>query len=182
VTGDEIVRTEREPTPAPPAQPWAEVSVAGSVAVLGALMIAGAPAIGVPAGQGAVGPRFFPYLVGGLLLVVGSALVVDVLRVRARAPGHPQGPAAGGTDPSRGLDLRTVGRLVVVLVAHVGLVERAGWPVAAMVLFGGSALVLGARRPAPLLAASVVLPVVAWLVFTRGLGVALPAGPFSGLG
>jgi putative tricarboxylic transport membrane protein len=205
--------TERAPAqparptqPARPARPagsrWpgSEVAPALALMVLGGYLVLATGTIRAPANEGSMGPQFFPYLVGGFLLVVGVVLIAQVVRAGDRRRGvlgsgsqTPQDPQVPGTavgtdeggedvDVSRALDLRTVALLVAVLLAHVGLVERAGWPVAAGVLFGGSALVLGARRPLPLLITSVAVPAVAYLVFTQGLGVALPAGPFAGHG
>jgi putative tricarboxylic transport membrane protein len=189
MTGAETTATEPAPAPGEPAGSRAEAIPPLVLVGLGGYLLAATPDIRAAPGEGLLGPRFFPYLVGGLLLAVGAVLFGQVVVSGVRQGGRAAADSANGSDEggedvdtSRGLDLRTVALLVAVLLAHVGLVERAGWPIAAGVLFGGSALVLGARRPLPLLACSVAVPAVAYLVFTRGLGVALPAGPFAGLG
>ncbi|MGL5930970.1 MAG: tripartite tricarboxylate transporter TctB family protein [Dermatophilaceae bacterium] len=150
---------------------WPELVLAGALASAAVVVVLAAREVLVPPTVTAVGPRFVPYLVGALLAAVAVALSVDVLRGgRARTEeGEPVQP----------VDLRTTGLLVVVLIAHIALIDAAGWVVAASLLFSGSALVLGARRPVPLVAVSVVLPLLTYMAFTEGLGVALPAGPFG---
>jgi putative tricarboxylic transport membrane protein len=64
-------------------------------------------------------------------------------------------------------------------VLHSQLISRAGWPIAAVALFGGSALGLGAKRPVRVLGISVAVAVVAFVIFRILLGVYLPAGPFE---
>ena len=57
------------------------------------------------------------------------------------------------------------------------LIIPAGWPVAAAVLFSGSAIVLGARPWWRATVIGVLLALVLQASFAGGLGVALPAGP-----
>jgi putative tricarboxylic transport membrane protein len=57
------------------------------------------------------------------------------------------------------------------------LIELAGWPIAVMVLFGGSAITLGAKRWWVALLVGLGLGVVTQLVFGAWLGLSMPAGP-----
>ena len=67
-----------------------------------------------------------------------------------------------------------------LLVAHLALIEVAGWPVAAVVLFFGAAWTLGAVWWKALVVA-VVLAVVVQALFASGLGLSLPAGVLEGV-
>ncbi|MBY8852124.1 tripartite tricarboxylate transporter TctB family protein, partial [Saccharothrix sp. MB29] len=87
---------------------------------------------------------------------------------------------AEDVDDSVRTDWLTVGKLVVVLVAHLLLIDPVGWPVAAVVLFAGAAWTLGAVWWKALLVA-VVLALVVQVVFAAGLGLSLPAGVFEGV-
>ncbi|MGL5858304.1 MAG: tripartite tricarboxylate transporter TctB family protein [Angustibacter sp.] len=170
-TASTTVSTAPSPDPAGRNPAWPELVLAGALASAAAVVVVAARQVLVPPTVTAVGPRFVPYLVGALLGAVAVALFVDVLRGgRARTE---QG------EPVQPVDLRTTGLLVVVLIAHITLIDAAGWVLAAALLLGGSALVLGARRPVPLVAVTVVLPLLTYWAFTEGLGVALPAGPFG---
>jgi putative tricarboxylic transport membrane protein len=74
-------------------------------------------------------------------------------------------------------DWVTVGLLVGLLLVHVFLIIPAGWPVAATILFGGSAIVLGARPWWRAVAVGLLLALVLQASFAGGLGISLPAGP-----
>jgi putative tricarboxylic transport membrane protein len=135
-----------------------------------------ATGITVPGSANTVGPRAFPYAVGALLVVAGVAVLVGLARGRRGAAEESEDvDTAAGTDW-----IRVVG-LIASFVALVVLIEPLGWPIAATVLFAGSAWSLGARpwwRP---LLAGALLAVVTQVVFTQLLGVFLPAGPLEGV-
>lgn len=61
------------------------------------------------------------------------------------------------------------------------LIDRVGFPISGAVLFWGSAYALGSRHHLrdPLIA--LALSVVTYLIFARGLGIGLPAGPLEGV-
>jgi putative tricarboxylic transport membrane protein len=152
-----------------------ECVFAGLVVALGVFTLVETPAIPAAGPAGTVGPRAFPYAVGALLVATGVATLVAVLRGRL-------GPAEQGedVDPDARTDWSTVAKLVAVLVAHLVLVEPAGWPVAGAVLFLGAAWSLGAVwwKALPV---AVVLALVVQVVFAAGLGLSLPAGVFEGV-
>ncbi|KIT17575.1 tripartite tricarboxylate transporter TctB family protein [Jannaschia aquimarina] len=54
-----------------------------------------------------------------------------------------------------------------------------GFLLASAAIVAALGLYLGARRPMPLLLAAVVVPAFVYVAFTRGLHVALPAGPLG---
>jgi putative tricarboxylic transport membrane protein len=153
----------------------AELVVAALVAAVGVVVLVDALRIAVPATSNAVGPRFVPVVVGTLLVVVGGWLAVDVLR---GGTGEPD--AGEDVDLGRPSDWRTLALLTAAFGVHILLIRPAGWPVAGAVLFWGTAAALGSRAWLRDGAVSVALAVLVYLVFARGLGVSLPAGPFGG--
>lgn len=156
----------------PPAELGFPVALTG----LGVFVLVDARRIVDPASSNTVGPRAFPYAVGVLLLVAAAALVVSLARGR-------RGAAEGGedVDTGAGTDWLTVGKLAAAFVALVLLVEPLGWPVAATVLFGGTAWALGARPVWRPLLVGAVLGVLTYLLFVRLLGLFMPAGPLEGV-
>ncbi|MFC8801199.1 tripartite tricarboxylate transporter TctB family protein [Promicromonospora sp. NPDC057138] len=162
-----------DPAPAdPPRRRWGELVLAVATAALGIYVLVAAGSITVPGSTNTLGPRAFPYLVGGLLLAAGAALVVLVLSGRA-------GEEEGGedVDPTVRTDWRTVALLAVTLVVHVFAINVIGWPFAAALLFAGSAVVLGARPWWRAALAGLVLGLAVQVIFGGLLGLSLPPGP-----
>lgn len=154
------------------ALPVGELGFAGGVVALGFFALVRAGSINEPVTAGSMGPRVLPYLVGGALVLSGLAVVAAVLRGRRGEPEPGEDVAA-----DEHTDWLTVGLLVALLLLHVFLIVPAGWPVAATALFGGSAIVLGARPWWRAVAVGLLLALVLQAAFAGGLGVSLPAGP-----
>lgn len=143
---------------------------------LGAFVLVETATIEVPANANSLGPRFFPTVVGVLLLTVGSWLTVDVLR-----GGHADMEAAEDIDLARTSDWRTLALLSAVFLGHAALLQVLGFAIAGSLLFFGVGAVLGSRRWARDAAVSVVLATGVYLLFGRVLGVGLPAGLLAGI-
>ncbi len=156
----------------PPPRRWGELVLALATTALGVYVLVAAGSITVPGSSNTLGPRAFPYLVGGMLVAAGVVLVVLILSGRA-------GQEEGGedVDPEVRTDWLTVVLLVVILVVHVFAINAVGWPFAAALLFGGAAVVLGARPWWRAALAGLVLGLVIQVVFGGLLGLSLPAGP-----
>lgn len=152
--------------------PVGELGFAGGVVALGVFALVRAGSINEPLTAGSMGPRALPYLVGGALVLSGLAVVAAVLR------GH-RGEAEHGEDVAddEHTDWRIVGMLIALFLVHVFLIIPAGWPVAATVLFSGSAIVLGAKPWWRAIMIGLLLALVLQASFAGGLGVSLPAGP-----
>jgi putative tricarboxylic transport membrane protein len=152
--------------------PAGELGFAGGVVALGVFALVRAGSINEPITAGSMGPRVMPYVVGTALVVTGLAVMVAVLR-------GDRGKAEDGEDVAADehTDWVTVGLLVGLLLVHVFLIIPAGWPVAATVLFGGSAIVLGAKPWWRAVAVGLLLALVLQASFAGGLGISLPAGP-----
>jgi putative tricarboxylic transport membrane protein len=154
----------------------AEVGLAGLLLALGVFVLVETSRIDVPANANSVGPRFFPTVVGALLCLVGTWLVVDVLR-----GGHGDMEAAEDIDLARTSDWRTLAVLSAVFLGHVALLNTLGFAIAGSLLFFGVGAALGSRHWARDLAISIVLATAVYLLFGRVLGVGLPAGLLDGI-
>ena len=124
-----------------------------------------------------VGPRVIPYIVGAGLVLVGLWLAFEALTGRAAPPSA----ESEDVDPTLPTDWRSVGTIALALIAYLILLEPAGFVVASGVLFVVAAYAMGSRRYARDAVAGVVLALVLYVGFTRGLGLRLPAGVLAGL-
>lgn len=149
-----------------------EVLFALVFVVLGVAGIVFAGTIAVPDLEFGMGPRAFPYIVSTLMLVIGAGLVYQALRGRL-------GDAEDGEDidVEAGTDWITIGKIAFFVIIHIVLIEPIGWPVAAAVLFAGSAWSLGAKPLWRNILISVILALVLQYLFGGLLGVSLPRGP-----
>lgn len=116
------------------------------------------------------GPKAFPMITIGLLLVVATLLTVSILR-------HPEEPTVDGEDPSS--NWRSVAIVVGTLVIFILLLETAGWIIAAALLFAGVAIGLGSRRYGLLIGVGFTISSLIQLIFVGLLGLSLPAGVFE---
>lgn len=157
-------------------RPPAELGFPVALAGLGLFVLVDARRIVDPASSNTVGPRAFPYAVGALLLVAAGALALSLARGE-------RGTADGGedVDTAAGTDWLTVGKLSAAFLALVLLVEPLGWPIAATVLFAGTAWALGARPVWRPVLVGAVLGLLTFLLFVRLLGLFMPAGPLEGV-
>ena len=144
----------------------------GSAAVLIGLALAGGTlAIGAGFGYDRIGPRTMPYGVALGLLLLGGALLVPALRRR------PDTDVA----MSAALQWRALGVLALAGALFLLLAGRAGFILAASLLFWLVARAFGDHRPLRDAAAAVLLSIIVYAAFARGLGLALPAGPLEAL-
>jgi putative tricarboxylic transport membrane protein len=155
----------------------AELGLAALVAGVGGFLLIETAGIRVPATANAVGPRFFPYVVGGVLVLTGIALAVTVWRRGSDAPEQGE-----DVDPTLPTDWRTLALLVAAFLAHLLVLEPLGFVLTEALLFTAAAWTLGAQaRPWLTALIGLALALVAYLAFSRGLGVALPAGVLTGV-
>ena len=143
------------------------LAVGAGVAGLGLFFLLGAQTVPGEAAYAGVGPRVFPTVIGAALVVLGVALVIAVRR-GAEFPNLAT-PAQPGVFPW----------ILGGLVGATVLVERAGFPVAATVLFALAARGFGARRWTANILLGALLGVVIWVAFARMLGISLPGGPLA---
>jgi len=154
-----------------------ELGVSVLLGGLGALVLVDASRIPTTFTQrGPVGPAAVPVVVGVALLVIAALLARDVLR-----GGHGEAEAGEDIDLSHPSDWRTVLLLIGAFLANVVLIDRIGFPISGAVLFWGAAYALGSRHLLrdPIIALAV--SVTTHLVFSRALGIGLPAGVLEGV-
>ncbi|QNG36805.1 tripartite tricarboxylate transporter TctB family protein [Geodermatophilaceae bacterium NBWT11] len=148
-----------------------ELVLAVLLAALGVYLLVDAGAIAVPGSTNTLGPRFFPYLVGGLTVVTGAFLALRVLR-GDRAPSDD----SEDVDPDAPTDWRAVAVIAVAFLAHALLINVIGWPLAVALMFAAVAWALGAVGIVRPFLIGLALGCIAWVLFVKALNVALPGG------
>ena len=154
-----------------------EYGVALFLAALGLLVIV--QALLIPESRivrGPVGPAAVPLVVGGLLVVVGIALGVDV---RRGGRGEPEG--GEDVELTGGSDWRTIAMLAAAFVANALLIEPLGWVFSGAILFWGSAFALGSRHYVRDAVIAFTLSIGSFYLFALGLGIVLPHGVLRGI-
>jgi putative tricarboxylic transport membrane protein len=151
-----------------------ELILVAAVAALGVFVLIDTTGIRVPGSSNTIGPRFFPYLVGGLLVATAAALAVQVLRGRAAPPEEGE-----DVDVEAGTDWRTVAIVIAGFGVHALLIEPVGWPIAVTVMFAVVSLALGSAHPVRTVLIGLALSITVWLVFVLALGLSLPGGPLE---
>jgi putative tricarboxylic transport membrane protein len=120
-----------------------------------------------------VGPRLFPYLIGFGLTACGA-----VLAWQAVAGGWRHLPI----DDNHAMpDWLAFGIISAGIVLQMVVIGWAGFILASALLFVLIARGFGSRRLARDALLALVLATVVFLVFTKALGLNLPAGPFGGI-
>lgn len=123
-----------------------------------------------------VGPRLFPIVIGGILIVLAVVLAVAIPRGSVG-----EADAGEDVDPNTPGDWRTVGLLVGLFVAVIVLVEPLGWVITSALMFAGAATILGNRHYVRNIVIGAVLALISFYGFYSGLGIPLPAGILDGI-
>lgn len=150
----------------------AEFVFAGFALAIGVFVLIGANSIRATGAGVQVGPKVFPYLVSGILIVSAIMVLVDIWRGRL----GPQ-EEAEDADATATTDWLTLAKLTSFVVAHLFLISVIGWPLAAALLFGGVAWTLGARKWWVGVLIGLGLGLTVQFVFGGLLGLSLPLGP-----
>ncbi len=153
-----------------------ELGLAVVVLVLGVLVVAGTLDVSAAASQLGLGPRFFPMLVGGAMVLIGICYVADVLRGGRADPEESE-----DVDADAPTDWRSVGLVSGIFLAFAALLNVLGWIIGASLLFFGLSVALGAAHKGRAALIAVVVGVVTYALFVKGLGVTLPGGPLEGV-
>lgn len=123
-----------------------------------------------------VGPRVFPYLIGGVLLVLAVLLTVATLRGDT-----PVEEGGEDIDLTQAADWGTILKLIAVLVFTIATVNLLGWAISGAVLFAGSTWALGSRTLVRDVGIGLILSVASWYAFYVGLGIPLTPGLLDGI-
>ena len=154
----------------------AQYGLAAFLAVVGAYVVYDATTLSDGFADQPVQPYAFPYVVGGVLIVL--AVMLAIATSRGDTPVAEEGEDVDLSQPS---DWATVLKLVVVFLANILLIDWLGWAITGAILFVGTAYVLGSRTLIRDVAVGVALSVGTWYGFYSGLGLAIPAGILDGI-
>ena len=153
----------------------AQYGLAAALAVVGIWTIVDARGLNVGFGD-PIGPRVFPYVVGGVMVVLAALLAVATSR------GNVPEPEAGeDVDLTIRADWTTVAKLVGIMLLNLLLVNLLGWAITGALLFAGCAWALGSRTVLRDLLVGAVLSVSSWYFFYVVLDVPLAPGILDGI-
>lgn len=168
--------TPDDPKPASSTRALLSLRLAAlTVISLGGIILTQVPQIGTGAGFIVVGPRIFPVAVGigclvlGLLFLLRTTflldkdLVTDVITEEAST------------------DWSTTILALLSLVAYASLLHPLGYTLATALFFPVIGRILGSTRLWRNIVIGLVLGLAIYLIFTRILGVRLPAGVLAGI-
>jgi len=141
------------------------------LALIGCVIGFDAMTMRVPPTYAKVGPHIFPIIVAAGLIVTG---LIIAFRSIART-GEPLAAESAETDWG------AVAIVSVGLILNALLLKPLGFIIAALGLFMAVSLAFGSRRYLRDLVIGIVLALVTYFGFTRGLGLQLPAGLFAGI-
>ena len=153
-----------------------ELAFAGSLLILGLIVVFDTATMLVPPASGTIGPQIFPYLVSGFLIFASLGIILQILRGNL---GQPEGTEFGDTIEKT--DFKTLLIVAGTMATYPLLIERAGFIVASTVAFFGVSFAFGAKNMAKNLLVSLIFSLIVYFSFTRGLNVNLPSGILRGI-
>ena len=148
-----------------------ELAFAGSLLILGLVVLYDTSKMLVPPGSGTVGPQIFPYLVSGFVIFVSLGLFLQIFRGNL---GVPEGTEFG--EVVEKTDFKSLAMVAGSMLTYPLLIERAGFIIATSVVFFGVAFAYGAKNLLKNLAISIIFSLIVYFAFSKGLNVSLPAG------
>ena len=125
-----------------------------------------------------VGPTVFPWIVAGALIVLGVLFAVQAWRQGQRSPSPGPIPGQGypATPPAPPSDWRALAVISAGLLLQVVLFRTLGFVITATILFMAVTFAFGSRQYLRNAVVAVLLAVVVYIGFTRGLRLQLPSG------
>ena len=148
-----------------------ELAFAGSLLILGLVVLYDTSKMLVPPGSGTVGPQIFPYLVSGFVILISLGLFLQIFRGNL---GVPEGTEFG--EVVEKTDFKSLAMVAGSMLTYPLLIERAGFIIASSVVFFGVAFAYGAKNLLKNLAISLIFSLIVYFAFSKGLNVSLPAG------
>jgi len=140
--------------------------------LLGAFVVWQGSLVKAATGHSGIGPGLFPILIGSGLSLIGLVLGWQALSGGWR--GMPDDEIA-----RQGADWRAFGLISLAVLLHMALIGWAGFIVASALLYALIARGFGSVRPVRDIVIAIVISVLVFMLFTRGLGLNLPAGWLS---
>ncbi len=148
-----------------------ELAFAGSLLILGLVVLYDTSKMLVPPGSGTVGPQIFPYLVSVFVIFIALGLFVQIFRGNI---GVPEGTEFG--EVVEKTDFKSLAMVAGSMLTYPLLIERAGFIIATSVAFFGVAFAYGAKNLLKNLVISIIFSFIVYFAFAKGLNVGLPAG------
>jgi putative tricarboxylic transport membrane protein len=153
----------------------AQYGLAAALAIVGIWTIVDARGLNVGFGD-PIGPRVFPYVVGGVMVLLAALLAVATSRGNV-----PEPDAGEDVDLTTRADWTTVAKLVGIMLLNLLLVNLLGWAITGALLFAGCAWALGSRTLLRDVLVGAVLSVSSWYFFYVVLDVPLTPGILDGI-
>lgn len=153
-----------------------ELAFAGSLLLLGVVVLIDAKNMLVPPGSGSVGPQVFPTIIGIFIVLVAIGLAIEIFRGNL---GQPEGTEFGEIHAKT--DWKTLGIVTGSILTYPFLIESAGFVVASTVVFFGVGFAYGARKFIKNFLIALIFALLVYLTFTKLLNVSLPAGILKGI-
>lgn len=150
-----------------------ELLISLALLALGIFVVLETRGIAETQGYSQVGPRLFPYLIGSGLTLCGTWLAWQALSGGWRS--MPDEAETHASPDRMGFVLISAG-----VVLHMVLIGWAGFILASTLLFVLVARGFGSAKPVRDVAIAAALSTAVYFLFTQGLGLSLPAGPFGG--
>jgi putative tricarboxylic transport membrane protein len=148
-----------------------ELAFAGSLLILGLVVLYDTSKMLVPPGSGTVGPQVFPYLVSGFVIFISLGLFFQIFRGNL---GIPEGTEFG--EVVEKTDFKSLAMVAGSMLTYPLLIERAGFIIATTVVFFGVSFAYGAKNLLKNLLISIIFSLIVYFTFSKGLNVGLPAG------
>ena len=150
-----------------------ELLVSLAFLALGSYVVYGTTDIAETQGYSQIGPRLFPYIIGIGMTLCGAALGWQALNGGWRN-------VPMDVEEHQAPDRSAVVIISLGIVLHMTLIGWAGFILASTLMFVLIARGFGSQRAMRDLLVGAALTTAAFLIFTLGLGLRLPAGPFGG--
>lgn len=151
-----------------------EVLISLGLIALGTFVVYETQSIAETLGYAQIGPRLFPYLIGGGLTICGA-----VLAWQALSGGWRNVPLEQEAHDAP--DWVAFAIISVAAILHMVIIGWAGFIIASTVLFVMVARGFGSKRLVRDTLIAVALATVVFFIFTLALGLSLPKGPIGGI-
>ncbi|RJF73076.1 tripartite tricarboxylate transporter TctB family protein [Deinococcus cavernae] len=162
-------------TPARPGISPADLAVAIGITLVGVLLLLGT--LKIPFGINAVvGPRVFPLIVSIGTMALGGLLTLNALRGDRAEPGLEE-----DTDPDAPINHVNPAVIMVGFLIGAFLLPSLGFVIGTAVMYFSVAYAFSERRYGLMTLVALIVALITYVLFTRGLGLTLPPGILKGI-
>ncbi len=152
-----------------------DLAMALSILALGGVLLAAT--LKIPFGINAyVGPRVFPLIVSTGITLLGALLSIAAFRGDRAEPA-----AEEDTDPDAPVNIKAVALILGCFLIGAFLLPSAGFVIGTAIMYFGVAVAFNERRYGLVIIVSLVVALITYVAFTRGLAIPLPAGILKGI-